>query len=290
MKVAIYGSQVKDTDCVQGVLERLEKNKAEIFVYEPFLNHIRQKINVNKNIKTFKNSDDLNHTADCLLSLGGDGTFLETITLVRDSGIPLLGINTGRLGFLANVSKGEIDTTIDLLVKHKFTLDKRSLLRLETKNKLFGDVNYALNEVTILKKDSSTMITIHTYVNGEFLNSYWADGLIISTPTGSTAYSLSCGGPIILADSESFVITPIAPHNLNVRPVIVSDKSVIKLKVEGRSTHHLISLDSRTETIDSSIELVVKKGAFKINMIRLEDQHFFHTIRNKLLWGIDKRN
>jgi NAD+ kinase len=225
-----------------------------------------------------------------MLSIGGDGTFLETVSFVRDSTIPILGINTGRLGFLANVAKTEISEAIDSLARKKFTVEKRALLSVTKPENLFGEVNYGLNEITILKKDSSAMVTIHTYINGDYLNSYFADGLIVATPTGSTAYSLSCGGPLVMPGSQNFVITPIAPHNLNVRPLVISDNNIITLKVEGRSPNYLVSLDSRSETIDDSTELTLKKADFYIHLIKLENQHFFNTIRNKLLWGLDKRN
>ena len=215
---------------------------------------------------------------------------LDTISLVRDSGIPIVGINTGRLGFLAGISKDAIGSCLDSLIQGRYDLDQRSLIRLETNRSLFGEVNYALNEITIHKKDSSSMIIIHTYLNGEYLNSYWADGLIIATPTGSTGYSLSCGGPIIVPQSENFVITPIAPHNLNVRPIVVSDKYVISLEVEGRSQYFLASLDSRSVTIDSSIQLAARKEDFMAKIVRLHDQNFLVTLRDKLMWGLDARN
>ena len=261
-----------------------------MLIYEPLYKFLQQKVQIKGSVKTFNSFSDLNKETDCMLSIGGDGTFLETLTYIRNSGIPVLGINTGRLGFLANVAKTEISSAVDALVKKKFSVEKRALLSVTAPNNLFGEINYALNELTIFKKDSSSMITIHTYINGDYLNSYFADGLIIATPTGSTAYSLSCGGPLVMPSSQNFVITPIAPHNLNVRPLIISDDNEIKLKVEGRSSHYLASLDSRNEIIDSSIELTIKKADFYFHFIKLENQNFFNTIRNKLLWGLDKRN
>ena len=215
---------------------------------------------------------------------------LDTVTLVQNTGIPVLGVNTGRLGFLSSVSLEEIAHAIDCLNKGHVILDKRSLLRLETNLTIFADINYALNELTIHKKDSSSMINIHTYLNGEYLTTYWADGLIISTPTGSTGYSLSCGGPIVAPQSENFVITPIAPHNLNVRPIVVSNNNIISLEVEGRSQYFLASLDSRSVTIDSSIQFAVRKEDFTFNIIRIDNQNFLQTLRNKLMWGMDSRN
>jgi NAD+ kinase len=225
-----------------------------------------------------------------MLSLGGDGTFLETLSFVRDSEIPVLGINTGRLGFLATVAKSEINDAVEALAEKRFSIEKRSLLSVSGPKGIFGEVNYGLNELTVLKKDTSSMITINAFINGDYLNSYFADGLIIATPTGSTAYSLSCGGPLIMPGSENFVITPIASHNLNVRPFVISDNNVITLKVEGRSPNYLVTLDSRSEVIESSTELTIKKADFYAHLIKLENQSFFTTMRNKLLWGLDKRN
>ncbi len=214
---------------------------------------------------------------------------LETLEFVRKSGIPVLGVNTGRLGFLATVYKEDFVKSIQLLINEKFTLDKRELIELDNECNCFNEVNYALNEFTIHKKESSAMINIDTYVNGIFLNSYFADGLIISTPTGSTAYSLSCGGPIMVPDSDNFIITPIAPHNLNVRPIVISNNKTISFKVSGRNDSFNVSLDSRSQTIQNQSELIIRKADFRFNMINLEGQHFFETLRNKLLWGIDKR-
>jgi NAD+ kinase len=241
-------------------------------------------------VKLFTQHQDLLNQVDCLVSIGGDGTMLDTLTLVRDSGIPVIGINMGRLGFLASIAKTEIATAVDSLVKGHFTIDKRSLIKLDSNIELFNGLNYGLNDLTIHKKDTSSMIIIHTYLNGEFLNSYWADGLIIATPTGSTGYSLSCGGPIIFPSSENFVITPISPHNLNVRPIIISDNQVITFEVEGRSAQFLATLDARTETIESTVQLAVRKAAFQINLIRLHSENYLGTLRNKLMWGLDTRN
>jgi NAD+ kinase len=292
MRIAIYGRSTNDniSEPIQVLFHKLNEYKTEIFIFEPFYHFLKQRINLNGNIKTFGSYSDLNTTIDYMLSLGGDGTLLETLTYIRNLGIPVLGINTGRLGFLANVAKTEISLAIDALAEKKFEIENRALLSVTSPNNLFGEVNYALNELTIFKKDSSSMITIHTYINGAYLNSYFADGLLVATPTGSTAYSLSCGGPIVMPDSQNFIITPIAPHNLNVRPLVIPDSNTIKLKVEGRSSHYLASLDSRNEIIDSSVELTIKKADFSLRLIRLENQNFFNTIRNKLLWGLDKRN
>ncbi len=291
MKIAIYARNTNDnvSEHIQLLFNKLNEYKVEILIYQPFYSFIKTKLDIVGDIKTFSTYNDLLDKVDFLLSLGGDGTILETVTFVRDSGIPVLGINTGRLGFLANVAKEEINDAIDSLLSNKFVVEKRTLLEVANPKDLFGEVNYGLNELTILKKDSSSMIIIHTFINGNFLNSYFADGLIIATPTGSTAYSLSCGGPLVMPGSQNFVITPIAPHNLNVRPLVISDNNIITLKVEGRSPNYLLSLDSRNVVIDSSIELTLQKADFSIHLIQLENQNFYTTIRNKLLWGLDRR-
>ncbi|MFM7079836.1 MAG: NAD kinase [Bacteroidota bacterium] len=275
---------------VAGLVNDLKSAGVRPLIYQPLHSYLRQNGAELTGIETFSSHDDLAGNADFLFSLGGDGTLLDTIALVRDHGIPIVGINTGRLGFLASLPKDKLADCVDSLLQGRYDLDRRSLIRLETPIPLFGQVNYALNEITIHKKDSSSMIIIHTYLNGEYLNSYWADGLIISTPTGSTGYSLSCGGPIIVPQSENFVITPIAPHNLNVRPIVVSDKYVISLEVEGRNPFFLASLDSRSVTIDSSVQLAARKEDFSIDIVRLHSENFLGTLRNKLMWGLDLRN
>lgn len=292
MKIAIYGSlTINNTSAnIQSLFQKLNECKTEMFIYEPFYKFIKQKIQINGIIKTFNTHKELIGNVDYMLSIGGDGTFLATLQFIRNSGIPVLGINTGRLGFLANVAQTEISKAVEALAYKKFTIEKRALISVTNPHNLFGEVNYGLNELTISKKGDLSMITIHTFINGDYLNSYHADGLIIATPTGSTAYSLSCGGPLVMPGSQNFVLTPIAPHNLNVRPLVISDNNTITLKVEGRSTEYLVSLDSITKTIDSSVELTIKKADFYLHIIKLEDQNFFNTIRNKLLWGLDSRN
>jgi len=293
MNIALYGKSFSENfdQCVQQLILKLEKENCGISIYEPFALFLKKKVKFSFPVQTFNSCADINKKTDFLISIGGDGTLLNTITFVRDSGIPVIGINTGRLGFLASISKEEVLDAIDAIFNKKYFLEKRSLLQLETSKFLFGDMNFALNELTVLKKDTSSMIIINTYINDEFLNSYWADGLIVATPTGSTAYSLSCGGPIITPESENFIITPISSHNLTVRPIVISDKYSIKLKVtDGRNRRFLVSLDSRTQTIDNSTELIIRKADFKINLVRLENEKFFSTIRNKLMWGLDKRN
>lgn len=292
MKVAIYGRSgtLSALPYTEILLQELIKAGVEPVLYHPFFNYLKHHSSITLPSATFSTHDDLKGNVDFLFTLGGDGTLLDTVSLIRNSGIPIVGINTGRLGFLASISKDHVAECVASMVNGRFDLDKRSLIRLETSKSLFGEVNYALNEITIHKKDSSSMIIIHTYLNGEYLNSYWADGLIIATPTGSTGYSLSCGGPIMVPQSENFVITPIAPHNLNVRPIVVSDKYVISLEVEGRSQYFLASLDSRSVTIDSSIQLAARKEDFMANIVRLHNENFLGTLRNKLMWGLDVRN
>lgn len=291
MKIAIYGRVFteKYDERIQQLFDILKSKNAELVVFEKFFQFLKKRINI-PDYPTFEAHNLNSSNADVMLSIGGDGTLLDTLVFVRDSGIPIIGVNTGRLGFLSTISLLEIEQAIDALTNNEYTLDKRNLLRLETKNQLFGDQNFALNELTVHKKDSSSMIAIHAYLNGEYLNTYWADGLIVSTPTGSTAYSLSCGGPIIIPGSENFIITPIAPHNLNVRPIVMPSSNTITLKLEGRSKQYLVALDSRTETIDSSVELAIKKESFQVNLIRLNHHNFLSTLRNKLMWGLDLRN
>jgi NAD+ kinase len=225
-----------------------------------------------------------------LLSIGGDGTLLDTITAVGSSKLPIVGFNTGRLGFLAYNSKEQVEDMLDNLQEGNYKLQRRSLLQANTKGNLFGDLNYALNELTIHKKDSSSMMTINTFIDGECLNSYWSDGLIIATPTGSTAYSLSCGGPIVMPGSKNFIVNPISPHNLTARPVVVPDDVEIRLKIEGREPEFLATLDSRTVTISNSTEIIVEKAPFYINLVVFEDQSFLNTLRKKMHWGRDVRN
>ncbi len=291
MKIAIYCKRVPEEaiDAVVFLVNELTRNKVELYINASFYDFLQDK-KVGGNFTIGSSLDDVDIIPDFLISIGGDGTILDTTTAIGDSQIPIVGLNTGRLGFLANNSKEDVSSMVQKLLNGKFNLEKRSLLRLETDDNLFGKHNFALNELTIHKKDSSSMVTIHTYINDEYLNSYWADGLIISTPTGSTAYSLSCGGPILIPQSRNFVINPIAPHNLSARPIIVPDDVEIKLRIEGREDEFLATLDSRSRTINNETELRIVKSDFYINLVQFEGQNFYNTIRNKLLWGVDKRN
>ncbi len=292
MKIGIYGRQFNSNvlPYVQQVFDCLVQSKAEVFVYHDFYSFVSDKVFLPKQFQTFKTHLDLKANVDVLVSLGGDGTMLDSVTFIKNSGIPIIGINFGRLGFLASINKDGIQRAIDGILNNNFTLDTRSLLEVTSNQKLFGDFNFALNDFTIHKRDTSAMMLIHCYQDGEFLNSYWADGLIVATPTGSTAYSMSCGGPIVFPRSGNFIITPISPHNLNVRPVVLSDTSVLTFEIEGRSAKYLVSCDSRTEVINSSIKLTVKRANFDINLVRLNNESYLSTLRNKLLWGIDTRN
>lgn len=290
MVVALYGRHIKPKyiSFIESLISRLKDNEFDVVIHYDYFQQLKTS-GLHRQFSTFHSYYDIKGNVDYLFSLGGDGTLLDTVSLVRDSNIPIMGINMGRLGFLASTGVEKIDEAIDAVKRRTYAVDKRTLVHLDSDRNLFGEVNFALNEFTIHKKDTSSMITIHTYVNGELLNSYWADGLIVSTPTGSTGYSLSCGGPIIFPASENFVITPVAPHNLNVRPIVLSHDAVISFEVEGRGDNFLCTLDSRYATIDQSTQLAVKKSDFMISLIRLSDVNFMNTIRTKLMWGLDQR-
>lgn len=293
MKIAVYGREFNDSvlPYVQEVFDVLYESGAEAVVYSKYFDFIcGRNVKLNTSVGTFEGNLDLLNGVDVLLSLGGDGTLLDTLSLIRDSGIPVIGINFGRMGFLANINKEEIRKAITALRYKEFTIDQRTLLSLESKHGLFEDENFALNDITIHKRDNSAMMIIHAYMNDEFVNSYWADGLIIATPTGSTAYSLSCGGPIIYPGAQNLVITPIAAHNLNVRPLVVPDDVSLVFEIEARSAKFLVSCDSRTEIVDRSVKIILKKAAFYVNLVRLNNESYLTTLRKKLLWGIDSRN
>ncbi len=293
MRVLVYGKQYKEKDLpqVQEVFDALQGEGLEISVYEPYLQDIRKEIQLPRNTEAFSGYEQFkSHNIDFVMVLGGDGTMLAATTLVRDSGVPMLGINLGRLGFLASIDKTHIRQSVEMLARGRYRIEERSTIYLESNPHIFGDMPFALNDCTLLKRDTSSMITIHTFLNGDYLSSYWADGLIIATPTGSTGYSLSCGGPIIFPDSGNFVITPVAPHNLNVRPLVLSDESVISFEIEGRADNFICSLDSRFELIGTQHQLAVRKNDFCIRLIQLQDATFLNTIRAKLGWGEDVRN
>jgi NAD+ kinase len=292
MKVAIYsrGLDIEQENPLLILLEELNKHDADILLFNTLFEQFNIPQALCNKIQQFSGYEDLGESVDCVISLGGDGTMLDTITLIREKNIPVLGINFGRLGFLASISREELSTAVDALVNHTFIIDKRTLIHLDSNTPLFHDAPFALNEFTIHKKDTSPMIKIHTYMNGEFLNTYWADGLIVSTPTGSTGYNLSCNGPILFPDSSSLVITPICPHNLNVRSIVIPDNNIISFEVEGRADEFIVAMDARRELVPKTVQLAVRKEAFNISLIRLNENTFLSTLRTKLTWGLDKRN
>ncbi|MDN5215753.1 NAD kinase [Fulvivirgaceae bacterium BMA12] len=291
MKIAIHGRQFNEesVQSIQKLFDELNQIKAELLISKYFHDKISRTSIKAGNYETYQLKDDLSDV-DFMISLGGDGTLLEAVTHVGRLEIPVLGINMGRLGFLATTHQHSISSAIEALYKNYYKIDQRSLIHLIADKDIFDGLNFGLNEMTILKKDTSSMIVVHAYIDGEYLNSYWADGLIVSTPTGSTGYSLSCGGPLVLPQSNNFIITPVSPHNLNVRPMIVSDKSVISFEIEGRSKNFLVSLDSRSYTVDASIQLAVKKEDFAVKLVKLDGYNFLDNLRQKLNWGLDVRN
>lgn len=291
MRVGIFGNKfsAEFNEPIELLIRELTKNGIDISVYHGFVEFLKARVGLTGDAKTFA-SDSISDL-DLLISIGGDGSLLDTISVVRGTGIPILGVNTGRLGFLSNVSIDTITESVMALVDRKYTVDDRELIKVTSPDEDFGGFGYALNEVTLHKKDSSSMITVNTWVNDIFMNAYWADGLIVSTPTGSTAYSLSCGGPIVMPGSRNFIFTPIAPHNLNVRPLVIpSNNNVVKLMAEGREPNHLLTLDSRSFTVSTDSVLEIQSADFQISLVNLPGQDFFHTIRKKLNWGIDRRN
>ena len=277
---------------IEKLLDALKLKNSEVHIEERFLKLIQSSLDTSVDYKTYNNHSDLDSSFDCMFTLGGDGTVLRSIMYLRDSNIPVIGVNIGRLGFLATVNKEEISEAIESLYNKNYTIKERSLLIVKTEPEIneIDEFNYALNEITISRKNTTSMITIETYIDGEYLTSYWADGLITATPTGSTGYSLSCGGPVISPQAKNFILTPIAPHNLNARPLVIPDDTKLKMKVHGRENTFFISLDSRIATIDSKTEVFIEKAPFTIKMIELNNQTFIQTLRKKLLWGEDTRN
>ncbi len=292
-RIAIYGRVFNSSvnPFVEDLFNYLQVRNVDICIYKEFYDFLKTMGPCPEGLPTFQSYEDFPRDVDFMLSLGGDGTMLSTVSIVRDTNIPIAGINFGRLGFLANIPKTEIQKALDQIFANKYHIQKRALLTVEAEGKtLFEKENFALNDISVFRFDSSSMITIHAKLNGEELNSYWSDGLIIATPTGSTAYSLSCGGPIMMPGSGNFVITPISPHNLNVRPLVVSEGMILELKIESRTEKFVLSCDSRSEALPTSINLIVRKAPFTVNLIRLEGDGYFSTLREKLLWGMDVRN
>ena len=294
MKVAVFGRFYNKTtsSSVITLFNFLLKKDIEAYIETEFSNLIKSESQNQKDYSSFKTFDILDKSFDLLVSVGGDGTILRAITFVKDFDIPIIGINTGRLGFLATIQVDEIENAIQNIIDGKYRISERSLLSVETlpQNDTITSLNFALNEIAVSRKNTTSMITVETYLDGEYLTSYWSDGLIVSTPTGSTGYSLSCGGPVITPGTNSFVLTPIAPHNLSARPLVIPDSTEIQLKVDGREEQHLVSLDSRIATLDNGTIIKIRKADFKIKMIDLLNESFLVTLRKKLLWGEDKRN
>ncbi|HET9746088.1 MAG TPA: NAD kinase [Chitinophagaceae bacterium] len=292
MKIAIYSRLLEEEKRrdVQFFFDELARQKISIAVFLPFYEEIKDRLNLPPGTTTFYLSDDLTSEIEFVISLGGDGTLLDTVALVRDKGLPIMGINFGRLGFLASIGRNELADAVKALKKQTYVIDKRTMIHLDASFSMFGNVPFALNEFSIHKRDTAPMIKIHTYLNGEFLNTYWADGLIVATPTGSTGYSLSCNGPIVFPEAGTFLITPVAPHNLNVRSIIVPDDNIISFEIESRSDHVICALDSRKEIVSKNVQLAVKKESFLLNLLRLTENNFLQTLHNKLTWGLDKRN
>jgi len=293
MKIAIYG-QSADIISKNIFLELLSISKSEniiLLIEKKYNSILLKKSKISHNHKLFSSYEDLDNTVDLMITIGGDGTLLRSITFVRDLGIPIIGINTGRLGFLATLNQELLNIELKKILKGAFNVEERSLLEVNIDNNNdFSDFNFALNEVSVGRKNTTSMIEIKTTLNGEYLNTYWADGLIVSTPTGSTGYSLSCGGPIMTPSSQTFSITPIAPHNLNARPLVISDEIKIELSVEGREESHLLSLDSRINSLKNNVKIKIKKANYKIKLASFKNNSFYKTLRSKLLWGEDRRN
>ncbi|MFN4080973.1 MAG: NAD kinase [Saprospiraceae bacterium] len=293
MQALIFGREYKEKDRVyiQALFDALHDEGAVPFIFTPYLDDLKKHIRFKGDYRAFDDHSEFkNHRITVVIVLGGDGSMLQAITLVRDSGAPMLGINLGRLGFLASTEKNKIAQAVRCLSRNQYSIEERSMLYLESTPSLFGDFPIALNDFTLLKRDTSSMITVRAYLNGDFLNAYWADGVIVATPTGSTGYSLSCGGPLIFPDSANLVLTPVAPHHLNVRPIVFSDESVISFEIEGRTENYICTLDSRFELIGAHHQLAVRKNNYPIRLIRLHDASFLRTIREKMAWGSDFRN
>ena len=292
MRIALFGKEFNSNqlDYMRILVEALETKGCKLLIWKPFHDFIKDKISFRQEVALFYDHKDLKGQADLLFSVGGDGTMLHSVQLVRDSGIPIAGINLGRMGFLSSIPPGEILAAVEDIMENRYRIVKRTLISLLSPHTLFRDFNFAFNELSINKKENSSLVVVHVWVNDQLLHSYWADGLIIATPTGSTAYSLSCGGPILTPDSNNFVITPIAPHNLSVRPVVIPDSSLIRIRVDSRDHQALVGLDSQSAVIIPENELVVGKAEFEINLVQRLNETFFSTIRAKLNWGSDIRN
>lgn len=292
MKIALFGKVFgADYDeLMRELLRILKESSVDLVVYEPFLKYIEHCFDDTLKYSLFNTSDDIRDDVDVMFSFGGDGTILDSVPLIRDSGIPVLGFNTGNLGFLSGVSPHETSEAVRKIIEGNYEIERRSLIQINDTDNVFNGINYALNEVSICRKNNGSLIVVNVYIDDMLLNTYWADGVIFATPTGSTAYSMSVGGPIMTPNADSFLITPIAAHNLSVRPVVIPDKSNVRIKVEGRCDDYALGLDSRIVLADKSKEIEIRKTDFTFNMIKMSDKNFFETIRKKLLWGNDLRN
>lgn len=293
MRVAIFGRKFSEgfNKNIYKIFETLNRNKCEIFVFEEYLSYIVENLYFTPKIAgTFNNSFTMPENLDLLMSIGGDGTMLESVIYAVAADIPVVGINSGRLGFLAQVSDDTLQDALTEILANDYIVENRALIEVTSSSGRFGNLNTALNEVTIMRVNTSSMISVNVYINDEFFNTYWADGLIIATPTGSTAYSLSAGGPIIIPGSGNFVMTPVSPHTLSVRPIVISDDYVLRIKAQGRENNYLASLDYRQACVPFEEELMLKKSTKKLKLIKLHNTNFYNTLRNKLLWGLDKRN
>jgi NAD+ kinase len=292
MKIAIHGRTLKEESLIfiKDMFQELSKNNIEVQLSQTLSGTLQKHgIKVKPNADPFVNCYNI-FDADFLFSIGGDGTLLESLTFIKEKNIPILGINTGRMGFLATVSPSNLQYAMECILNGYYDLDERTLVHLESDRDLFEGINYGLNEFAILKRDSSSMITVHTFIDGEYLNSYWADGIILATPTGSTGYSLSVGGPLVLPQSNNFILSPVSPHNLNVRPLVIPDNKIISFEIEGRSKNFLVSLDSRSRPVEATIQLAIRKESFKARLVRVNGYNFLDTLRYKLNWGLDVRN
>ena len=293
MQVAVFGKNFKEgfKDSIIEFFKIIKKFNYKVSIYEPYYDFIKDFCSYDPEPDhVFTCCDTMTESLDMMFSIGGDGTFLESVSFIKDKEVPIVGINSGRLGFLANISQEDIPLALNAIEEGRYLTEDRTLLEVNSEKDIFKKYNYALNEVTVQKRDSGSMITIKVFINGEFLNTYWADGLILATPTGSTAYSLSLGGPIVVPGSQNFILTPIAPHNLTVRPIVIPDNNEIIIEVAGRTENYLISLDHHFKVVEKNTVLKVKVADFKIKTVRIEGNTFFNNIRDKLMWGFDKRN
>ncbi|MBO9617469.1 MAG: NAD kinase [Niabella sp.] len=292
MTIAVYSrgiDQLKLED-VKTFFSEVKNHDLQLIVFKPFFEEIKDRIGLDPDTPVFQETADLSKEVECIISLGGDGTLLDTVALISDKPIAIMGINFGRLGFLASIGRDNLKLAIKALASRTYVTEQRTLVHLDADIPLFGDKPFGLNEFAIHKRDTASMIKVHTFINGEFLNVYWADGLVVATPTGSTGYSLSCGGPIVFPDSGNFVITPVAPHHLNMRSLVINDNSIISFEIESRSDDIICALDSRKEIVTKNVSLAVRKERFTIALIRLSENNFLHTLQTKLIWGLDRRN